>query len=180
MTEEKQTPQNTDEQANGTERRLPGHPVLDELIGAFEDVEWQPSHGQNVVFSAAERYIELAAAAKQAGFEILADLTAVDYLRSKRHRFEVVAMLLSMSHNLRLRVRVPVSRRDPQVPSLVPVYPGAGFFEREAYDMFGITFTDHPDLTRILMPDDWVGYPLRKDYAVGFVPVQFKASPRGT
>jgi NADH:ubiquinone oxidoreductase subunit C len=67
-------------------------------------------------------------------------------------------------------------RQDPTVASLVPVWPGVNFPEREVYDMFGITFEGHPDLTRILMPDEWVGHPLRKDFGVGTVPVQFKES----
>ncbi len=64
------------------------------------------------------------------------------------------------------------------VPSLTPLWPGANFFEREVFDMFGITFTDHPDMTRILMPDEWIGHPLRKDFQVGMVPVQFKGAPK--
>jgi NADH-quinone oxidoreductase subunit C len=67
-------------------------------------------------------------------------------------------------------------RQEPTVDSLVPVWPGANFPEREAYDMFGIVFEGHPDLTRILMPDEWEGHPLRKDFGVGLVPVQFKES----
>ena len=109
---------------------------------------------------------------------MLVDLTAVDYLRVRRVRFEVVVSLLSLEHNIRLRLRVPVPADDPTVPSLVPVYPGANFFEREVFDLFGIIFEGHPDLTRILLPDDWVGHPLRKDFAVGAVPVQFKSSPQ--
>ena len=64
------------------------------------------------------------------------------------------------------------------IPSLTPIWPGANFFEREVFDMFGIEFTDHPDMTRILMPDEWIGHPLRKDYQVGAVPVQFKGAPK--
>ena len=67
---------------------------------------------------------------------------------------------------------------EPEVPSLAPIWPGANFFEREVFDMFGIEFTDHPDMTRILMPDEWIGHPLRKDYQVGAVPVQFKGAPK--
>ena len=74
-------------------------------------------------------------------------------------------------------MRVQVKESDPVVDSLWDLYPGAEAMEREAFDMFGIAFSGHPDLTRILMPEDWEGYPLRKDYSVGRVPVQFKESP---
>lgn len=170
-----------DEQTEAVPARpFPEHPVLRDLVEAFEEVEWALSTGQDTVVVPAERVRDFAAAARDAGFEMLADLTAVDYLRRRPVRFEVVAGLLSLQHNLRLRLRVPVGADDPRLPSLVPVYPGANFFEREVYDMFGITFDDHPDMTRILMPDDWVGHPLLKDYATGAVPVQFKSSPEAT
>ena len=77
----------------------------------------------------------------------------------------------------RVRVRVQVPEGDPTVPSLFGLYPGTEVPEREVFDMFGIAFDGHPDLTRILMPEDWEGHPLRKDYAVGAIPVQFKAAP---
>ena len=114
------------------------------------------------------------------------DLTAVDYLgftgRSlpdgvDAERFEVVVNLVSLEHKRRVRIRVQVPGDDPAVPSLFAIYPGTEAMEREAYDMMGIRFDGHPDLTRILMPEDWEGHPLRKDYPQGRVPVQFKAPP---
>lgn len=113
------------------------------------------------------------------------DVTAVDYLSYDAasrelpdgvtpERFEVVIGLLSRSRRERLRLRVQVPEDDPRVPSLVAIYPGTDALEREVYDMFGIHFDEHPDLSRILMPEDWEGYPLRKDYPVGVIPVQFK------
>ncbi|NIA25292.1 MAG: NADH-quinone oxidoreductase subunit C [Gammaproteobacteria bacterium] len=126
------------------------------------------------------RWREVAQAARDAGFEMLVDETVVDYLGKRPVRFELVACLLSLQHNLRVRLRTQVPEDDTIVDSLVPVYPGANFYEREAYDMFGLTFEDHPDLTRILLPDEWEGYPLRKDYGVGSVPVQFKSSPEAS
>jgi NADH-quinone oxidoreductase subunit C len=140
-------------------------------------VEWMLSSGQDVLIVPKERWRDAAQAAKDAGFEMLVDETVIDYLGKRDVRFEIVAGLLSLQHNLRVRLRAEVAEEDTNVPSLVPVYPGANFYEREAFDMFGITFEGHPDLSRILMPDDWQGHPLRKDYAVGSVPVQFKSSP---
>jgi NADH-quinone oxidoreductase subunit C len=89
----------------------------------------------------------------------------------------VVVNLLSHTRRERARVRVQVPAADAVVPSLFELYPGTEAMEREVYDMFGIVFDGHPDLTRILMPEDWEGHPLRKDYAVGRIPVQFKEAP---
>lgn len=151
--------------------------VIARIVDAFDDAEWGLSSRQDVIFVPKEQWRDVAQAAKDAGFEMLVDETAVDYLGRRDTRFELVANLLSMQHNLRIRLRAQVPEDDTTVDSLVPVYPGAGFYEREVYDMFGITFEGHPDLTRILMPDDWVGHPLRKDFETGSVPVQFKSSP---
>jgi NADH-quinone oxidoreductase subunit C len=94
-----------------------------------------------------------------------------------RERFEVTVNLLSLSKRERVRVRCQVPESDPVVPTLVDLFAGADAPEREVFDMFGIRFDGHPDLTRILMPEDWEGHPLRKDYGVGRIPVQFKAAP---
>lgn len=160
------------------ERALPDHPVLAGLFESSADVDWQLSGDQDTAIVPRDQLLDFASAAREAGFEMLVDLTAVDYLRRRRVRFEVVVGLLSIEHNIRLRLLVPVPADDPSVPSLVPVYPGANFFEREVFDLLGIIFAGHPDLTRILLPDDWVGHPLRKDFATGAVPVQFKSSPQ--
>jgi NADH-quinone oxidoreductase subunit C len=161
-------------------RPVPENDVLRGLVEMFDDSEWMLSAGQDVVRVPVERFAEFGLAAREAGFEVCADVTAVDWFRNRRVRFDVVANLLSHSHVLRLRVITEVGGEDPSVPSLTPIWPGAGFAEREVYDMFGIIFEGHPDLTRILMPDDWVGFPLRKDFSVGSVPVQFKDSHKVT
>jgi NADH-quinone oxidoreductase subunit C len=131
-------------------------------------------------------YLSTVKALKDEGFDMLCDITAVDYLLHpgrplpddvQAERFEVVVNLLSRSQGRRVRVRAQVPDTDATVPSLFDLWAGSEAFEREVFDMFGITFSDHPDLTRILMPEDWEGHPLRKDYAVGRVPVHFKAAP---
>lgn len=123
----------------------------------------------------------------EGGFHLCLDVTGVDYLRHPGRstlpegvtpeRFEVVVHLLSHEHRRRVRLRVQVPEADPTVPSLFDLHPGVEAMERETFDMFGIVFDGHPDLTRILMPEEWVGHPLRKDYAIGAIPVQFKGAP---
>ena len=107
-------------------------------------------------------------------FDLLTDLTAVDWPK-REARFDLIYNLYSFSRNERLRIKICVS--DTFKPeSAVRVYLSANWLEREVYDMFGIVFEGHPDMTRILMPDDWEGHPLRKDYSVGQIPVQFKGA----
>jgi len=98
-------------------------------------------------------------------FEFLMDLTAVDYL-GRTPRFDVVYHLYSLSHNHRLRVKIGVPEEEPWAHSLVPLWKAANWLEREAWDMFGIRFLGHPDPRRILMYEEFVGHPLRKDYPV--------------
>ncbi len=88
-------------------------------------------------------------------------------------RFEIVYSLLSMSQNTRFTLKVRVSEEQPRVPTVVGVWPTANWHEREAYDFYGVEFTGHPDLTRILLPEDWVGWPLRKDSPLGYEEVAF-------
>lgn len=115
-----------------------------------------------------------AEAAKASGFDTFSDLFAIDHF-AEAPRFEVVLNLVAMGANERIVVSTRVPYDDPTVPTLTNVFQGANFYEREAFDLMGIDFPGHPDLTRILMPDEWEGHPLRKDYDIGSVPVQFKA-----
>jgi NADH-quinone oxidoreductase subunit C len=110
-------------------------------------------------------------------FERLSGQTGVDYWPQVEPRFHIVYQLHSVSKNIRLGLRVPVSGGDPRLPSILPVYPNANWHEREIWDMFGVRFDGHPDLRRILMPEDWVGHPLRKDYPLGFEEVRFSFNP---
>ncbi|MBN1201129.1 MAG: NADH-quinone oxidoreductase subunit C [Anaerolineae bacterium] len=105
-------------------------------------------------------------------YNVLSDVAGVDYY-PQEPRFGVVYYLYSMLHNHWLRLKVYLPGDDPVVPSVTPVYPAANWREREAYDMLGIEFADHPDLRRILMPEGWDGHPLRKDYPIGYETVQF-------
>ncbi len=145
------------------------------------------SRGQLVVHPDRSAYLDVVRALRDDGYQMCVDITAVDYLVSpdrplpagvRPERFEVVVNLLSFSARRRIRIRVQVPEDDPTMPTLFELYPGTEAQERETFDMFGIVFAGHPDLTRILMPDDWEGHPLRKDYGVGRIPVQFKGSPQ--
>lgn len=98
-------------------------------------------------------------------FSFLSDITTVDRFPIEP-RFEVNYHLLSIEHRMRLRLKLRLAGSDPVVPSVTAIWPTANWHERENFDLFGIRFEGHPDLTRILLPDDWEGYPLRKDYPV--------------
>jgi NADH/F420H2 dehydrogenase subunit C len=157
--------------------------VVERFPGSIE----VDSHGQAVVYVDRAVMADVARFLRdEQQFTMLADVTAVDHLLDggriqiegvTLERFEVVANYLSHARNRRVRVICEVPAHDPTVPSLTGVYMGANFPERETYDLFGITFEGHPDLTRILMPDDWKGYPLRKDDPAARVPVTFKGDP---
>ncbi len=99
-------------------------------------------------------------------FNFLSDITAVDYWKKKEPRFEVVYQLSSLPKRTKLRVRVPLSESEPELESLTPLWPGANFLEREVWDLFGIRFSGHPDLRRVLLYEEFHGHPLRKDYPV--------------
>lgn len=99
-------------------------------------------------------------------FDYLTDLCGMDYLGKKEKRFEVVYHLYSISQRHRIRLKAEVSEDDPKIDSVTPLWVGANWHEREAFDMYGIVFIGHPDLRRILLPEDWEGHPLRKDYPV--------------
>lgn len=144
------------------------------------------SRGQEVLHPSRSEYLRVVKELADEGYHVAIDVTAVDYLAHPGRdlpagvapeRFEVVVGLLDHEHRRRVRLRVQVPESDATLVSLFDLFPGVEALEREVFDMFGIRFEGHPDLTRILMPEDWVGHPLRKDYAVGSIPVQFKAAP---
>ena len=109
-------------------------------------------------------------------FEICLGVSGVHYPEDKNRELHAVYPLLSMTHNRRIRLEVSAPDSDPHIPSLVEVWAGNNWHERETWDMFGIIFDGHPGLTRILMPDDWPGHPQRKDYPLGGIPFEYKGA----
>ena len=101
-------------------------------------------------------------------FDMLSGQTAVDYWPEQEPRFHLIYQLYSLAENLHLRLRVPLNGNAPSLPTVEGIYPNANWHEREVFDMFGINFEGHSDLRRILMPYDWEGHPLRKDYPLGY------------
>lgn len=155
-------------------RLVHGCPVVDSL-------------GAVVVHTDRDRYFALCQGLKADGYAMPVGVTGVDYLTHPGRdlpagvapeRFEVVVELLDLVRRRRVRVRCQVPESAPSLPSLFSLWPGTEAHERETYDMFGIRFDGHPDPSRILMPEDWEGHPLRKDYDTGHVPVQFKEAPK--
>ncbi len=168
---------------NGEAQEVIAEPVVELLY----DMPKTISHGQTVLHPTRENYASLLKKLHDDGYLMIVDLCGVDYLKHfdreiapgiQAERFEVVVNLINHRERSRLRLRIQVPETDPVMPSAYDLYPGTEAMERETFDMFGIVFEGHPDLTRILMPEDWVGHPLRKDYDVGRIPVQFKAANR--
>jgi NADH-quinone oxidoreductase subunit C len=109
-------------------------------------------------------------------FEMCLGVSGVHYPEQQGRELHVVYALLSLTHNRRIRLEVSLPDSDPHLPSLVEVWGGTNWHERETWDMFGIIFDGHPGLTRILMPDDWPGHPQRKDYPLGGIPIEYKGA----
>jgi len=168
-----------------------GDPIGDEVAAAvvvqFPGAVFHDSHGQAVVYVDTGIWHEVAAFLRdEQQFTQCIDVTVVDHLRDETRlavagvepeRFEVVANYLSHPRNRRFRTIAQIPAADPTIASLADLYPGVDFAEREVFDLYGIVFDGHPGLTRILMPDDWEGFPLRKDDAPARVPVTFKGDP---
>ena len=165
----------------------PDDDVAAAIFEKFPGAVFDRSHGQPVVYVERAAFADVAAFLRdEQQFTMCVDITATDHLLDgvryspagvATERYEVVANFLSHVRNRRVRVICEVPADDLSVPSLTSVYPGTNFPERETYDFFGIDFVGHPDLTRILMPDDWEGHPLQKDYPPARVPVTFKGDP---
>jgi len=165
----------------------PADDIAAAVVERFPGAIAHDSHGQPVVYVDAAAWHDVASFLRdEQRFTQCIDVTAVDHLVDAARadipgvtltRFEVVANFLSHPRNRRLRVICELGADAPAVASVTDLYPGVNFAEREVYDMFGIAFDGHPDLTRILMPDDWVGHPLRKDDAPARIPVVFKDDP---
>src|SRR5262245_39626325 len=138
--------------------------ALKALVGELPTSEFR---GDTRVVVAKDRLVDAMRLLKeQRRFDLLVDVTCVDYLnyRDAAHRFGLVYLLANTETNERVTVRVYLDEPALSVPSMVPLWAGANWFEREAYDMFGIEFAGHPDLRRILMPEEFTAFPLRKDY----------------
>jgi NADH:ubiquinone oxidoreductase subunit C len=162
-------------------------PVAAAVVEKFPASVFADSHDQPVLYLDRADWHDVVAHLRDVErFTQCLDVTAVDHLIDEARvlppgvdgeRFEVVANFLSHPRNRRIRTICEVPADDPSVASVTDLYAGVAFGEREVYDLFGIEFAGHADLTRILMPDDWVGYPLRKDDAPARVPVTFKGDP---
>jgi NADH:ubiquinone oxidoreductase subunit C len=166
---------------------VPSDELAAAICARFQGSVFYESHGQPVVYVDKADFADVGAFLRdEERVTMCLDVTCVDHLADLvRHcppgvtpqRYEVVANYLSHPRNRRVRVICEVPSDDTKVPSLTAAFPGTNFGEREVYDLFGIEFDGHPDLTRILMPDEWTSFPLRKDDAPSRVPVTFKGDP---
>jgi NADH-quinone oxidoreductase subunit C len=146
---------------------LPEHPAVKAILAwnssALTDAKFD--RGELTLTIAAGQIRAAAATVQAAGYNFFEDVTAVDWFPSTP-RFQLSYHIVSHSYKERIRLRVLVDGEAPAVESITSVWPSANFYEREVFDLFGIRFEGHPDLRRIMMPDEWQGHPLRKDYPV--------------
>lgn len=156
--------------------------VADELERAYPDFadaieRVVVDRGELTLFVKREKLFDVALILRdKLLFEMCMGVSGVHYPDDTDRELHAVYPLLSMTHNRRIRIEVCVPDSDPHIPSLVEVWAGNNWNERETFDMFGIIFDGHPGLTRILMPDDWRGHPQRKDYPLGGIPVEYKGA----
>jgi NADH-quinone oxidoreductase subunit C len=142
---------------------LAAHAAIIGLKDLITDAKWDR---KELTLAVAPETIRAAAqAAKDAGYNFFEDVTAVDWYPAEP-RFQVAYSILSFGLKQRIRINARVSGDDPRIDSITSIWPSANFYEREVFDLFGIHFPGHPRLTRIMMPDNWNGHPLRKDYPV--------------
>ena len=147
-------------------------PIVEKLEKAFATTASEHRGDASLVIPR-EKIVAACEQVKTDGFELMSALTAVDYWPQEDPRFHVIYQFTSVSKNLWLQLRVPVPGVNPTIPTVSGVYQNANWRERELWDMFGIKAEGHPDLRRILMPADWEGHPLRKDYPLGYEEPQF-------
>ncbi|MGX1883616.1 NADH-quinone oxidoreductase subunit C [Streptomyces sp. NPDC055287] len=162
--------------------------VADELEGALEEQNLLPANaiektvvdrGEITFHIAREHLLQVAKTLRDdpaLRFELCTGVSGVHYLEDKGRELHAVFHLRSITHGRLIRLEVSAPDSDPHVPSLVAVYPTNDWHERETYDFFGLVFDGHPALTRIMMPDDWQGFPQRKDYPLGGIPVEYKGA----
>ena len=181
MTNDSTTPEIVPDAEAAIERELSGVASIDAVLAAFPDGVLTAYHYASsdavyhMVSVPVSDWVGITQAAHDAGYDTFVDLAAIDHF-AEAPRYEVAVNIISMTEVQRLIFTTRVPYDDPTVPTLTGVFAGANFYEREAFDLVGVVFDGHPDLTRILLPDDWEGHPLRKDYDIGAIPVEFKAT----
>ena len=146
---------------------MPDHPAVKALLAWRADalLDARFDRGELTLTVAPDSIREAAATVQAAGYNFFEDMTAVDWFPSAP-RFQLSYHILSHKLLERIRLRVMLEETNPAVESITPVWPAANYYEREVFDLFGIRFEGHPNLRRIMMPDEWQGHPLRKDYPV--------------
>ena len=143
------------------------NPAIAELGSALPEalLDARFDRGELTLKIARDHIRAAASLVRKAGYNFLEDVTCVDYYPVEP-RFQIIYHILSHGLKARVRLAVPVESIEPEIDSITPIWPAADFYEREVFDLFGIRFAGHPNLRRIMMPDEWAGHPLRKDYPV--------------